>query len=202
MVQTDTYKTIKDTSEGVFREKGSKFLAFAYPVESEDEIKQLIAGTRKKYHDARHHCYAYRTGKEEPFLFRMNDDGEPSATAGKPIFGQILANELTDILIIVVRYFGGTLLGTSGLIRAYKSAAMNCLENAQVVKKIVFKPLKIHFPYDQMGSVMRIIKEGTVRIDSQTVEYDCRMTLGIRKTQYESVKERLAKIDRLYISDA
>jgi uncharacterized YigZ family protein len=133
---TDSYKTIKKESQGYFKDKGSKFLAFAFPVKSEEEIKEILTRLRKEHHSARHHCYAWRLGSEE-ITFRANDDGEPSSTAGKPILGQLLSFEVTNILIIVVRYFGGTLLGVSGLINAYKNAAADSLNNAEIIEKII-----------------------------------------------------------------
>ncbi|OFX54518.1 MAG: YigZ family protein, partial [Bacteroidetes bacterium GWA2_30_7] len=150
----DTYLTIESQSEGLFKDKGSKFIAFAIPVCNEDEIKQHLESIRKKYYDARHHCYAYRLGLEGN-IYRTNDDGEPSNTAGKPIYGQILSNELTNVLIIVVRYFGGILLGTGGLINAYKSASANAIANAKIIKKTEDTLLKIIFDYTITNDVMK-----------------------------------------------
>ena len=189
----DEYKTIATTSEGFYSEKRSKFLAFAHHVETVDEIKELLAQYRKKYYDARHVCYAYMLGasREE---FRANDDGEPSSTAGKPILGQINSNELTDILIVVVRYYGGVNLGTSGLIIAYREAAADAIAHAtieirQVEERIVFK-----FPYEMMNDVMRVVKDMQPRIISQTYDNTCEITLSIRQSEASQLCSRLEKL--------
>ena len=190
---TDEFKTIKNNSEGFYSEKRSKFLAFAHHVETVDEIKELLAQYRKKYYDARHICYAYMLGasREE---FRANDDGEPSSTAGKPILGQINSNELTDILIVVVRYYGGVNLGTSGLIIAYREAAADAIAHAtieirQVEERIVFK-----FPYEMMNDVMRVVKDMQPRIISQTYDNTCEITLSIRQSEASQLRSRLEKL--------
>ena len=159
----DSYLTIEKYTEGIYKEKGSKFLAFAYPVTTQDEIKQILADLRKKYYDATHHCYAYILGfdKEE---FRMNDDGEPSGTAGRPILNALLSKDVTNILVVVVRYFGGTLLGVPGLINAYKTATQEALANALIVEKTVNDVYQIDFEYLVMNDVMRIIKDENIRI--------------------------------------
>ena len=189
----DEFKTIATTSEGFYSEKRSKFLAFAHHVETVDEIKELLAQYRKKYYDARHVCYAYMLGasREE---FRANDDGEPSSTAGKPILGQINSNELTDILIVVVRYYGGVNLGTSGLIIAYREAAADAIAHAtietrQVEERIVFK-----FPYEMMNDVMRVVKDMQPRIISQTYDNTCEITLSIRQSEALQLRSRLEKL--------
>ncbi|MBN1598221.1 MAG: YigZ family protein [Bacteroidales bacterium] len=184
MSSEDTYKTIKEPGFGEFKDRGSKFLAFAYPVQTEKEIKELLGELKKKHHSARHHCYAFRIGAEE-FYYRTNDDGEPSGTAGKPIYGQILSFDLTNILIVVVRYFGGTLLGTSGLINAYRSAAKVCLEHATVVDQVINENITIKFQYASMNSVMRIIKEESAEILSQDFSDTCTISLGIPKSKAE-----------------
>lgn len=171
----DSYKTLKEPAEGTCREKGSKFLAYGFRVGSEEEVKEIIGNLKKQYHDARHHCYAYRIGLSDSALVRMNDDGEPSGTAGRPIMGQILSAGLTNILVVVVRYFGGTLLGTSGLIKAYKMATADCLRNASIVHEHITEVLTIRFPYEHLNSVMRIVNEESLRIDSQDSDVDCRM---------------------------
>ena len=190
---TDEYKTISATSEGYYTEKRSKFLAFAHHVETVDQVKDIIAGYRKKYYDARHVCYAYMLGPERQD-FRANDDGEPSSTAGKPILGQINSNELTDILIVVVRYYGGVNLGTSGLIVAYREAAADAIAHATVETRHVEELVKYSFSYPQMNDVMRIVKDMNPRIISQTYDNTCEIVLSIRKSEAEELRQRLAKL--------
>ena len=190
---TDEFKTIATTSEGYYTEKRSKFLAFAHPVRTIDEIKELLAGYRKKYYDARHVCYAYMLGAERT-EFRANDDGEPSSTAGKPILGQINSNELTDILIVVVRYYGGVNLGTSGLIVAYREAAADALAHATIETRQVEEVVKYSFAYPQMNDVMRIVKDMNPRILSQTYDNTCEIVLSIRKSEADQLRSRLAKL--------
>ena len=190
---TDEFKTIANTSEGYYTEKRSKFLAFAHHVETVDEIKEILAGYRKKYYDARHVCYAYMLGasREE---FRANDDGEPSSTAGKPILGQINSNELTDILIIVVRYYGGVNLGTSGLIVAYREAAADAIAHATIETRQVEEVITYTFAYPQMNDVMRVVKEMNPRILSQTYDNTCEIRLSIRQSEAEQLRQRLNKL--------
>ena len=190
---TDEYKTIKGTSEGYYTEKRSKFLAFAHHVETADEVKELVAGYRKKYYDARHVCYAYMLGPERKD-FRANDDGEPSSTAGKPILGQINSAELTDCLIVVVRYYGGVNLGTSGLIVAYREAAADALAHSEVETRQVEEIVTYTFAYPMMNDVMRIVKEMNPRIVSQTYDNTCEIRLGIRLSEAEQLKSRLKKL--------
>lgn len=190
---TDEYKTISATSEGYYTEKRSKFLAFAHHVETVDQVKDIIAGYRKKYYDARHVCYAYMLGPERQD-FRANDDGEPSSTAGKPILGQINSNELTDIFIVVVRYYGGVNLGTSGLIVAYREAAADAIAHATVETRQVEELVKYSFSYPQMNDVMRIVKDMNPRIISQTYDNTCEIVLSIRKSEAEELRQRLAKL--------
>ena len=192
----DTYRTIKALSEGAYSEKRSKFLAFAIPVRSVDEVKQLVAEYQKKYYDARHVCYAYMLGAERK-EFRANDNGEPSGTAGKPILGQINSNELTDILIIVVRYFGGVKLGTSGLIVAYRIAAAEAIAAAEIIEKTVDEEVTFFFEYPFMNDVMRIVKEENPAIVAQGYDNDCSMTLRIRKDAMPRLKARLEKVSSL-----
>ena len=189
----DEYITLKSGGEGYYTEKRSKFLAFAHHVQTVDEIKDLIAGYRKKYYDARHVCYAYMLGPER-LEFRANDDGEPSSTAGKPILGQINSNELTDILIVVVRYYGGVNLGTSGLIVAYREAAADALAHSEVETRQVEEIVTYSFAYPMMNDVMRIVKEMQPRIVSQTYDNTCEIKLSIRKSEAELLKSRLNKI--------
>ena len=190
---TDEYKTIATTSEGYYTEKRSKFLAFAHHVETVDAVKELVAAYRKKYYDARHVCYAYMLGAERS-EFRANDDGEPSSTAGKPILGQINSNQLTDILIVVVRYYGGVNLGTSGLIVAYREAAADALAHAVVETRQVEEVVTHSFSYPQMNDVMRIVKDMNPRILSQTYDNVCQIVLSIRKSEAEQLRNRLASI--------
>lgn len=190
---TDEFKTISATSEGYYTEKRSKFLAFAHHVENHDEIKLILAGCRKKYYDARHVCYAYMLGAERTD-FRANDDGEPSSTAGKPILGQINSNELTDILIVVVRYYGGVNLGTSGLIVAYREAAADALAHAKMELRQVEEEVSYTFTYPQMNDVMRIVKDMNPRIISQTYDNTCVIRMAIRKSEAQQLRDRLAKL--------
>ena len=190
---TDEFKTISATSEGYYTEKRSKFLAFAHHVENHDEIKLILAGYRKKYYDARHVCYAYMLGAERVDV-RANDDGEPSSTAGKPILGQINSNELTDILIVVVRYYGGVNLGTSGLIVAYREAAADALAHAKMELRQVEEEVSYTFTYPQMNDVMRIVKDMNPRIISQTYDNTCVIRMAIRKSEAQQLRDRLAKL--------
>ena len=189
----DEFKTIKETSEGYYTEKRSKFLAFAHHVETTDEVKDIVAGYRKKYYDARHVCYAYMLGPQR-LEFRANDDGEPSSTAGKPILGQINSNELTDVLIVVVRYYGGVNLGTSGLIVAYREAAADALAHATIETRQVEEEIVYQFSYPQMNDVMRIVKEMQPRIVSQTFDNTCEIRLRIRQSEAEALRQKLQKL--------
>lgn len=189
----DSYKTIKQISEGTYSEKRSKFLAFAFHVITEEEIKEIVSEYRKKYYDARHVCWAYMLGAQRTD-FRANDDGEPSSTAGKPILGQINKNELTDILIIVVRYYGGVNLGTSGLIVAYRTAAAEAIANAEIIKLYDEEVVTYDFPYVMMNDVMKIIKDMSPRIVNQTYDNTCEIQLSIRKSQAPLLKSRLEKL--------
>ena len=189
----DEYKTIKTEGEGYYTEKRSKFLAFVHHVSTVEEIKELLAGYRKKYYDARHVCYAYMLGAERT-EFRANDDGEPSSTAGKPILGQINSNELTDILIVVVRYYGGVNLGTSGLIVAYREAAADAIAHCEIETRQVEEVITYTFSYPMMNDVMRIVKEMQPRIISQTFENTCEIKLSIRKSEAEQLRNRLEKL--------
>lgn len=189
----DEFKTITNVGEGTYSEKRSKFLAFSHHVESEDDIRELLAFYRKKYFDARHVCYAYMLGAER-MIFRANDDGEPSSTAGKPILGQINSSGLTDILIVVVRYYGGVNLGTGGLIVAYKTAAAAAIENSVVETRQVEEIITYNFPYVMMNNVMRVVKDMKPRILSQTYDTTCEIKLSIRLSEAEILKARLAKL--------
>lgn len=189
----DTFKTIDKAGNGIYKEKGSKFLSFAIPVTSIEEVKGIIQEYKKTYFDARHVCYAYMLGanREE---FRANDDGEPSGTAGKPILGQINSNELTNILIIVVRYFGGVLLGTGGLITAYKEAAADALNNCNVIEKIVKTEITLRFDYLLMNDIMGFCKLMNAEITSQTFDNECEIELLIPKSETDMAKSQLEKM--------
>ena len=200
MMTEDTYKTIAAPAESVYTEKRSKFIAIALPVRTLAEIKAYLDEYQKKYYDARHVCYAYMLGAECK-EFRANDNGEPSGTAGKPILGQINSNELTDILVIVVRYFGGIKLGTSGLIVAYKTAAAQALSEAQIIEKTVDEQVTVVFEYPFMNDIMRIVKEESPEILNQSYDMDCVMTLRIRKSQMPRLRMRLEKVETARISD-
>ena len=194
----DTYRTIRDLSEGYYTEKRSRFLSFALPVRTPDEVKTQLDIYRKKYYDARHVCWAYMLGPDR-ITFRANDDGEPSSTAGKPILGQINSNNLTDILIIVVRYFGGIELGTSGLIVAYRTAAAEAIAAARIEERTVDETITITFEYPHLNSVMRIVKEDKPEVLTQSFELTCEMTLRIRQSRMDALKSRLLKVDSLRI---
>ncbi len=188
----DEYRTIENIGEGYYTEKRSKFLAFAHHVETVDEVKTLLDAYRKKFYDARHVCYAYMLGADR-LEFRANDDGEPSSTAGKPILGQINSHELTNILIVVVRYYGGVNLGTGGLIVAYREAAADAIVHTEIVTKQVEEIIAIKFDYSLMNDVMRIVKEMNPRIVSQQFDNTCEMQLSIRKNDAETLRNRLQK---------
>ena len=195
----DIYKTITKPAEGYLTEKKSKFLSFIYSVDSVDEAMELIEEYRKKYYNARHVCWAYMIGPDRE-EFRFNDDGEPSGTAGKPILGQINSFELTNVLILVVRYFGGTLLGTGGLIRAYKEAAANAISNAKIVEKTVDEMINIHFDYTLLNDVMRVLKQFESATWTQDFSESCRMKLTIRKSISDQLREILSSIYGVEVS--
>lgn len=190
---SDTFRTIASSSEGSYKEKGSKFLSFAFPVKNVDEINQILAQYRKQYYDARHICYAYMLGNAKN-EWRANDDGEPSGTAGRPILGQINSFELTNVLVIVVRYFGGILLGTGGLITAYKEASRDALEQAGIVEQTIDEIISIEFDYLLMNEVMRIVKEMSPQILDQSFDNMCAMKLAIRQSDAEKLKSKLENI--------
>jgi len=189
-VTSDVYKTIAAVSEGYVTEQKSKFISYAIPVKTPEEIKEKIDAFRKQYYDARHVCWAYMLGAER-LQFRVNDDGEPSSTAGKPILGVINSNGLTNILIIVIRYFGGIKLGTSGLIAAYRAAAADAVANAEIIEKTVDETITIEFAFPVLNDVMKIIKELNPQILAQKFDTNCEMTLQIRKNESEKLKSRL-----------
>lgn len=199
-MQDDTYKTITGMSEAVFTEKRSKFIAAAIPVRTLEEVKSHLEAWQKKYYDARHVCYAYMLGAGRKD-FRANDNGEPSGTAGKPILGQINSRELTDVLVVVVRYFGGIKLGTSGLIVAYRTAAAMALDEAEIIEKTVDDTVTVAFEYPFMNDVMRIVKEESPEILEQSYDMDCLMTLRIRRSMMEKLRARLGKVETARILD-
>ena len=198
MLFEDTYKTIENKSEGTFKDRGSKFIAFAYPVNTEDEAKKILADVRKEYHDACHHCYAYQIGYDKS-TWRANDDGEPSGTAGKPIFNQIKSKDLTNIFIVVVRYFGGTLLGVPGLINAYKSATIEALNCSKIITKTVNEIYEVNYDYPVMNDVMKILKDKGLDIISTDFSLKCNVVFKVRKNESSSVYESLKKLSSLDI---
>lgn len=197
---SDTYKTITAPTEGIYKEKGSKFLSFAIPVTNVEEVKVVVKDYRKRFFDARHVCYAYMIGAGRTD-FRTNDDGEPSGTAGRPILGQINSRELTNVLIIVVRYFGGILLGTGGLAVAYKEATTDALNRAEVIEQTVDKTISIHFGYSQINDVMRIIKDTNAQILDKDYQSNCSLKLSVRMNDAELLKTKLGKINGLSIEN-
>jgi len=195
-MESDTYKTIKATSEGIYKEKGSRFVSIAIPVSEQEEIKPITDKIKKEHHEARHHCFAYMIGSER-INWRVNDDGEPSGTAGRPILGQINSFGLTNIIIVVSRYFGGTLLGVSGLINAYRSAAASAINNAELTEKTLREYYEITYPYIAMNDVMKILKEENVEQSKQLIDLECRILLNFRVSVKEKVLNRLSRIDAL-----
>ncbi|MDD5507576.1 MAG: YigZ family protein [Bacteroidales bacterium] len=189
MIDPDTYQTIREPASGHFRDRGSKFLGFAYPVTTEEQIREHLAVLRKQYHDAHHHCYAWVLGPDRS-RYRINDDGEPSGSAGKPIHGQILSRNLTDLLVVVVRYFGGTKLGIPGLIRAYRTAAGEALENAAVTTRTVTASIQVRCGYQQMNEVMHIIKDQNLTISQNHFEEECLWTVLVKKSHLQEMLAR------------
>ena len=195
-MDSDTYKTITSSSQGIYKDKGSRFISIAIPVSDQEEIKPIIDKIKKEHHEARHHCYAYMIGHER-LAWRVNDDGEPSGTAGRPILGQINSYGLTNIIIVVSRYFGGTLLGVSGLINAYRSAAASAIENAEIIEKTLQEYYEITYPYISMNDVMRILKEENVGQSEQSFDLECRILLNFRISVKEKILNRLSRIEGL-----
>lgn len=190
----DTYRTIESPSEGLFKDKGSKFLAYVYHIESDEEIKPIIQTIKKEHFGARHHCYAYRLGANGD-KYRANDDGEPSGTAGKPIHGQLLSFNVTNVLVVVVRYFGGTLLGVSGLINAYKNATADALQNANIVERLVEQKLSITFGYQDQNKVMRIVKEEQLTIEKADYNVHCKLIIPVRISKIDTITAKFSKLD-------
>ncbi len=191
---TDNYKTILSSSEGLYKEKGSKFMSYAYPVYTEEEIKEHIKTLKEQYYDARHHCFAWQLGVDG-LRYRANDDGEPSGTAGKPIHGQIKSHELTNILVVVIRYFGGTKLGVPGLIHAYKEATIDAINNTSIVEKTVNDVYAVHFDYLVMNDIMRIVKEENLKILNQQFDLSCTIEFSNRQSEIEKINNRFAKVE-------
>lgn len=199
MLFDDTYRTITAPAEGLFKDRGSKFIAFAYPIRSEDEVKPLLAALRAEHSKARHFCWALRISPDRS-VFRIQDDGEPSGTAGRPILNSLLSADLTNLLVVVVRYFGGTLLGVPGLINAYKSAAVDAIQAAQVVERTVNDVYDIEFDYLAMNDVMRLFKEEQLNILSQNFDNSCQIRFEVRKANLNHILAKLEKIDGIKIS--
>ncbi|HOU02164.1 MAG TPA: YigZ family protein [Candidatus Cloacimonadota bacterium] len=198
MERPDTYKTIKSPSEGLYKEKGSRFIACAWPAGSETEIKAILDETRRKYHDARHHSYGYVIGADSA-IWRVNDDGEPSGTAGRPIIGQIRSFGLTNVLVVVSRYFGGKLLGASGLANAYKMATRSALSNAEIIDRIVTESFELKFPYSSLSTVMKILKEYNVEQAEHTFDIECIMVITIRLSLKETVLSHLSRVGNITV---
>jgi uncharacterized YigZ family protein len=196
----DLFKTIKAVAEGCITEQRSKFISYAVPVRTPEEVKDQVDIFRKQYYDARHVCWAYLLGTER-MQFRVNDDGEPSSTAGKPILGVINSNELTDVLIVVIRYFGGVKLGTSGLIVAYRAAAQNAIDHAEIIEKTVDEIISIRFEYPFLNGVMKIIKEDKPLVITQKFDMNCTATLRIRKSEAEKLKAKLLKVESVILTE-
>jgi len=200
MNKIGSYKTISEPAEGFYREKGSRFISFAYRLDSELEVKNILEELKKKYHDARHHCYAYKLGPNDQ-KERVNDDGEPSGTAGRPILGQINSCQLNHILIVVVRYFGGTLLGSSGLSRAFKAAASDALKNATIIQVDIAKDLLIHFKYPDLNQVLKILKEEKLKPREYSYEMNCEIKVAVPVNVFEKITKKLETINSVRIKN-
>ena len=196
----DSYKSVPRSAEGLFKDNGSRFISFAFPVETEDEVKSIVTDLKKKFHDARHHCYAYRLG----YLgdkFRANDDGEPSSSAGRPILGQIDSKGLSDVLVVVVRYFGGIKLGIPGLIRAYRTSAAEALDNAGTVEKVAGKWFRVRFGYESMNSVMKILKDMDLKQRGQDFGSECTLDVRVRLSAEDDFRSRIGKVENCGINE-
>ena len=193
----DSYKSISVKAEGLYKDNGSRFIALAYPVETEEEIKSILAGIKKEYYDARHHCYAYRLGYDGA-KWRANDDGEPSSSAGRPILGQILSSELSDILIVVVRYFGGIKLGIPGLIRAYKESTADAISSADIIEKIASETYNIEYGYVQMNSVMKVVKDMDLPVIAQNFDMACSLTVRVRLSREKQFLKAIEDVEDAY----
>ncbi len=195
-LSTDSFLSISGESRGLYREKASKFIAVALPVSTEEEAKTSLEALRNTYHDANHHCYAYRLGLEN-HSYRVNDDGEPSGSAGKPIYGQILSTGLSDILVVVIRYFGGTKLGIPGLIHAYRIAARTALDQAEIIEKIICVQFRVTFEYPMMNEIMRIFKEEGIKIVNQTSAENCEIDFQVRKSHINKLQTRFSRLKNI-----
>lgn len=195
-MESDSYLTIKAFSQGLYKEKGSRFIGLVYPVSGPEEIKAILEKVRKQYHDARHHCFAWVLGRDKQ-NYRLNDDGEPSGTAGKPILGQISSHGLTDVLIVVVRYFGGKLLGVGGLINAYRSAAESAINNGEIVELFIQDFYELSFPYPALNGVMKIIRDEDINQSEQKFEHECCININFRRSKGEKVLKRFSRIEGL-----
>ena len=195
-LSTDSFLSISSESRGTYREKASKFIAIALPVSTEEEAKLTLEELKSTYHDANHHCYAYRLGHENP-TYRINDDGEPSGSAGKPIYGQILSTGLSDILVVVIRYFGGTKLGIPGLIHAYRTVARTALDQAVIIEKIICVQFKVTFEYQMMNEIMRILKEEGIKIMSQMSAENCEIVFQVRKSHITKLQTRFLRLKNI-----
>lgn len=196
----DSFRSIAAPAQGLFKDNGSRFIAYAYPVETEEEVKGIVDSLKKEYHDARHYCYAYRLGYRRE-KFRANDDGEPSGSAGRPILGQIDANMLSDVLIVVVRYFGGIKLGIPGLIRAYRTSSADAIASAEIIEKIASRNLRLSFGYMSMNDVMKVIKDMSIDVLRQDFSMSCAMDVKVRLSLESSFRERMEKIEGCTIDD-
>jgi uncharacterized YigZ family protein len=199
MLFEDTYRTVAQKSQGLFKDKGSKFISFAFPVLSENQIKEELELLKKEFYDARHHCYAWILGYNKD-AFRSNDDGEPSGTAGKPIHGQLLANDLTNTLVVVIRYFGGIKLGVRGLINAYKFAAQDAIQNNTIETRIVREVYQVKFIYEDMNDVMRIMKEEDLDQLGQNFHLNCSIDFAVRKSRADQVVKRMRELRKVDVS--
>jgi len=193
MLFDDSYKTIVNHSEGFFKDRGSKFISHAYPVKTEEDVKDILAQLRKDYYDARHHCYSYILNPDKS-AFRINDDGEPSGSAGKPIHGQLLSYDLTNTLVVVIRYFGGTKLGIPGLINAYREATRDALNQTEIITKTINEYFQIEYEYPLMGNVMRIIKDENLEQINTQFEISCKIEMRVRKNDYQRITDSFGKI--------
>ena len=196
----DSYRSIASESRGLFKDNGSRFIAHAYPVETEEEVKEIVASLKKEYYDARHHVYAYRLGYKGD-KFRANDDGEPSGSSGRPVLGQIDSLGLSDVLVVVVRYFGGIKLGIPGLIRAYKSSTADALANAEIVEKIAAKMYRVHFGYMSMNSVMKVFKDMGLEQKNQKFDMECSLDTSVRLSLIEAFQERMGDVEGCHIEE-
>ncbi len=200
ILMEDIYYTIEKESQGFFKDKGSKFYAFAIPLQNEENVKEILSVLRKEHHGARHFCYAWRLGSKE-ITYRANDDGEPSSTAGKPILGQLQSINVTNLIVVVVRYFGGTLLGTGGLINAYRNATADALNKAEIIQKIIVKEINLDFTYKELSEVMNIIKQENLSIKNTRFEESCNLIFSVRESEYERVMHIFNSIYGVEISN-